>query len=343
MTDIDTNVEASIKKKYCINCGKLGHYNKECTEPTTSAGMILFKFNNDNINYVLKKDISMNYFIDKFNKLENKKIVLTETKNILDNINDGVLNFLKENISFLLIQRRQSLGYIEFVRGRYDVNDLELLIHLFNQMTSNEIKYINDNKDNFDTLWDDLWNIHTKDAYLQIEYDASKIKYNELCSRTLLDELLNCKPLYDEPEWGFPKGRRNYRENNIMCAKREIYEETNFVDGDYNILNGIYPLVEVMTGTNEKKYKHIYYIGVCDNNKGAYMDESNEMQHYEIGNIGWYNYNECMELLRPYHIEKRRLLSITFSFVVGQILKYNKYIRYKKIELKKNKNNQLNI
>jgi 8-oxo-dGTP pyrophosphatase MutT (NUDIX family) len=64
--------------------------------------------------------------------------------------------------------------------------------------------------------------------------------------------------MYDTPEWGFPKGRRNYRENNITCAKRELYEETNFREDEYNILNGIYPLVEVMTGTNDKKYKHIY-------------------------------------------------------------------------------------
>jgi hypothetical protein len=176
MTDIDTN----IKKKYCINCGKLGHYNKECVEPTTSAGMILFKLNTETINFFLRKNISVKYFTEKFNKLENKKIVLTETKNILDSIDKNNLNFLKENISFLLIQRKQSLGYIEFVRGRYDTNDLELLIHLFHQMTKNEIKYINKNKENFNILWNDLWDINKRDIYLQLEYDISKGKYEIL-------------------------------------------------------------------------------------------------------------------------------------------------------------------
>ena len=30
------------------------------------------------------------------------------------------------------------------------------------------------------------------------------------------------------PEWGFPKGRRNYQETDIKCAFREFYEETGY-------------------------------------------------------------------------------------------------------------------
>ena len=40
-----------------------------------------------------------------------------------------------------------------------------------------------------------------------------------------------------EPEWGFPKGRRNNKEKDINCAIREFYEETNFDNQDYQILN----------------------------------------------------------------------------------------------------------
>ena len=45
----------------------------------------------------------------------------------------------------------------------------------------------------------------------------------------------NLKSLIDEsktnwkmPEWGFPKGRRNYQENDISCALREFEEETGY-------------------------------------------------------------------------------------------------------------------
>ena len=32
------------------------------------------------------------------------------------------------------------------------------------------------------------------------------------------------------PEWGFPKGRRNYQETDITCAYREFNEETGFYE-----------------------------------------------------------------------------------------------------------------
>jgi hypothetical protein len=339
MTDIDI----TIKKKYCINCGKMGHYNKECTDPITSAGIILFKINKDNINKFLKKDINIEYFINKFNRVDNKKIVLNESKNILDNVANNILDFLKENIYFLLIQRKQSLGYIEFIRGRYDINDIELLASLFNQMTKQEMMTINENRNNFYFLWEKIWGDNFNDIYIQNEYINSKNKFIELCNNKILNELLNCKPLFETPEWGFPKGRRNYRENNIACAKREFFEETNIKDDEYNILNGIYPLVEVMTGTNEKKYKHIYYIGICDNDCKAYIEDTNLMQTFEIGDISWYNYNDSIMKLRTYHIEKKRILNIIFSFIVGQIMKYKTNIMNSITKIEKKKTNQINI
>ena len=33
---------------------------------------------------------------------------------------------------------------------------------------------------------------------------------------------------WTEPEWGFPKGRRNYQESDLHCALREFSEETGF-------------------------------------------------------------------------------------------------------------------
>ena len=31
-----------------------------------------------------------------------------------------------------------------------------------------------------------------------------------------------------EPEWGYPKGRRNYQEKDLHCALREFEEETGY-------------------------------------------------------------------------------------------------------------------
>ena len=35
------------KNTFCVNCGKYGHITKECFEPITSYGIILFHRNND--------------------------------------------------------------------------------------------------------------------------------------------------------------------------------------------------------------------------------------------------------------------------------------------------------
>ena len=95
-------------KNYCSNCGKYGHYFKKCNEPITSLGIICLKFDkNLNIDhYQLNEFITKKYLkIDDFN-FEN-----------LSNISN--INFLKDKIKFLLIRRKHSLNYIEFVRGKY--------------------------------------------------------------------------------------------------------------------------------------------------------------------------------------------------------------------------------
>ena len=38
-----------------------------------------------------------------------------------------LIKFFKDKIKFLLIRRKHSLNYIEFIRGRYDKNNLKNL------------------------------------------------------------------------------------------------------------------------------------------------------------------------------------------------------------------------
>ena len=57
-------------------------------------------------------------------------------------------------IKYLLIQRKDSLCYIEFIRGKYDLNNLNFLCNIFKCITNDE-KEITKNKD-FDFLWKKL-------------------------------------------------------------------------------------------------------------------------------------------------------------------------------------------
>jgi 8-oxo-dGTP pyrophosphatase MutT (NUDIX family) len=113
---------------------------------------------------------------------------------------------------------------------------------------------------------------------------------------------------FKEPEWGFPKGRRNLKEKNIECAKREFEEETNILIDDYNIIN-MTPLEETYLASNNLKYKHIYYISQIKNkNTLLSLDKNNNEQNIEIGNISWFNFDEALLIIRDYNIEKKNIL-----------------------------------
>ena len=53
-----------------------------------------------------------------------------------------------------------------------------------------------------------------------------KLQSNEYNLESLINE---CENNWNEPEWGFPKGRRNFQEKDLTCALREFEEETGEV------------------------------------------------------------------------------------------------------------------
>ena len=55
----------------------------------------------------------------------------------------------------MLVQRKHSLNYINFVRGIYDENNFEELERIFSFMSKEEIEEISNN--NFSYLWQKLW------------------------------------------------------------------------------------------------------------------------------------------------------------------------------------------
>jgi len=274
---------------YCMNCGKSGHNTKICSEPITSCGIICFKVNNLPIKKIEK-------FL--FNKYINIEDYNYENLHYINKI-----NFHSKNIKFLLIQRKNSLSYIEFLRGKYNENDLYKIENMFELMTKNEIELIKNNE--FEVLWNNLWNDTAKSKTFLKEMNNSKYKFNYLKKNNLIDDL---QSNYTSPEWGFPKGRRNKYENNNECANREFIEETNL--NNYVQFNRINPIEEVFVGTNNINYKHIYYLGSSEEEETKLMYEN-----YEIGNIGWFTIDEILELFRPYNTSKINIIHQIYFFI----------------------------
>jgi 8-oxo-dGTP pyrophosphatase MutT (NUDIX family) len=308
-----------IDTPYCNNCGKFGHIYRKCRDPITSVGIILFKIEDIDFEIFLKKYYA---FINKNNNY-NYLSIKEHNCNNLNNIQ--YFNEFKKKVKFLLIRRKNTLGYIEFMRGRYDISDVDTIISLFEQMTKEEICGLKN--DNFNDLWDNLWQSSIKDDKMNNQYkndfEQSKKKFNLLKNVERYPNLLfyieHVKPKYDNPEWGFPKGRRDNVEKNIECAKRELYEETGYDSNEYFLLKKFMPNQEILLGTNYVEYKHIYYTGIINTNKIPKLDIK---QTDEIGKISWVSYSDALKIIRPYHKNKIEILNELLLLITDIMINY---------------------
>ena len=203
----------------------------------------------------------------------------------------------------MLICRKDSLGYVDFLRGKYPLNNKQYIEHIFSEMTNSEKERILNST--FDELWHNLWGENIGIQY-RGEERVSREKLKELTSGLVInDETFNLKDIiedsdkkWSEPEWGFPKGRRNFNENDLQCALREFSEETGYPKSQVSILKNVIPFDEIFTGSNFKSYKHRYFL--------AHSTYSNTQiyQKSEVSKLKWVTLNEALTFIRPYNLEK---------------------------------------
>ena len=219
------------------------------------------------------------------------------------------MNNLNNKFEYLMIKRKHSLGFVEFMRGKYPIHNYNYLVNIFNEMSQFEIDKIK--VSTFDELWKYLWGEQVGIQY-RGEEKISREKFNSLKNgiqntdtyslETILQDI---KDIWYEPEWGFPKGRRNYQEKDLSCALREFEEETGYLRTDVKLIQNVIPYEEIFTGSNMKSYKHKYFVGYIDNNISA----TNNYQDTEVGDMKWFTYEDCLKIIRPYNLEKINILN----------------------------------
>ena len=302
------NKQMPNKHQYikCGNCGIKGHIYSTCRLPKLSYGIILF--NNP-------------YITDKY------------------------CNHI------LLIRRKDSLTYIEFIRGKYNINDKSYLQMMFNRMTVKEHNRILNN--GFLHLWNKLWLLdqfsipkkftneyrHSNNLFDKLKKGfhvkcpninganindaningANIDNFNVKQSNIFISISMfikNISKTYTEPEWGFPKGRRNYDERDIEVSIREFEEETNINKENIKLFNNLYPFSEEFFGSNNIKYKHIYYLAKLDNPAiNLYIDKNKKDQVTEISDIKWFNKADALSIIRSYENNKTDLINKIFKFI----------------------------
>ena len=214
-----------------------------------------------------------------------------------------------KKIQYLMIRRKDTLGYVDFIRGKYSLHNINFIMNMLNEMTINEKYNISNN--NFNDLWIKLWGLKDKKSSGQkIEERLSEDKLNQLKDGYIINNVkITLKKLIEssnsnwiEPEWGFPKGRRNHLETDLECALREWEEETGYSKKNIRIIQNIIPYDEIFTGSNYKSYKHRYYIALFNSKKNN--ESCDCFEKTEVGKMEWKDINDAIESIRPYNIEK---------------------------------------
>lgn len=258
----------------CANCGTSGHMYKDCNHPIISYGVICFKLEN------------------------------------------GVPKYL-------MVQRKDSLGYVEFIRGKYNLNIKSYIMNMFSLMTQQEREGIMNKS--FNVLWQEMWCQKTGDdmRHFGKEFKEANDKFNILKKGYLIRDVnnelskfdldyvfTNTESKYNETEWGFPKGRRNINEDDVSCALREFKEETGVHHKNIQLCSRyIKPLEEVFLGSNNVRYKHVYYIAKMIPEISEFsVNPQNKQQYKEIRDIRWFTYEEAQDKIRDYNIERKELL-----------------------------------
>ena len=220
------------------------------------------------------------------------------------------------NKELLLIEKRDSISYIEFIRGKYSLDNLEYIQLLINRMSILEKdKIINKS---FEELWNSLWYSNNNKK----EYDKCLEKYNILIKNDLLKDLIKkTNKNFKYNEWEIPKGRRNLNESNKECGIREFEEETNINFEKYNLYDNILPFEESYTGSNNIDYKNIYYIGELKEEIELIIDENNENQINEVKDIKWINKGNYKNYVRDYSDYKINVINKIFNFLYSDYKK----------------------
>jgi 8-oxo-dGTP pyrophosphatase MutT (NUDIX family) len=275
---------------HCVNCGERGHVFRECSGPITSFGIIAFRSYEDQP--VLGAIIEDPHRVCRVHG----PIDLPDQ---IPRPHDPV---------YLLVQRKDTMGYIDFVRGKYQEDAVEdpkqLMETYLSEMTCDE-RYRIANW-SFEEIWDKLWINHNSRCYRN-EYKHAKNKF----AKTNVKEILSRIPCkWSHQEFGFPKGRRSLQESNLQCAVREFCEETGYLPHHLELIFDELPLCEIFVGTNHKQYKHVYYLARVKTEAGPpRMCYENLHQAGEIRNVGWFSYDQCRSRIRPYDTTKIDILN----------------------------------
>ena len=260
-------------------------------------------------------------------------------------------NIQKNNrVEILMIKKRYSYHFFNFVFGRYKINDKKYIQYLFNNMSFAEKIDIIGMR--FEHMWYRIWlsnPLKHFDIYDIYEFNKSgnstgtgKAVNSENSSKSGLSNAEKYKLFFAkkskfeknfmidggkkiknlvtnskdvEISWEIPKGGKIENETNIDCAIREFKEETLISSNKYKILYNIPPIIQTTVDKNIT-YQHCYYIAEVNRNTiiTPKINFNNFDQISEIEQVKWLSISE-LDSVKTSEAEKNSIIKLTKKII----------------------------
>lgn len=209
-------------------------------------------------------------------------------------------------IEVMMVKKRVSFHYVEFVMHPYSRNDEESILRLFDNMSSDE--KIDILSLEYPKMYARIWLINPELGRLSSDVKLSAERYEKYLflknsfeknfvthdGGKRLRELINRSETVDSL-WEIPKGRKaSPQERDLTCAVRELEEETGIPATDFNVLHDA-PIVLVYNNARVK-YVNTYFIALLNSAGEKWNQPRNLRINYEssqqiseISHISWMN------------------------------------------------------
>eukprot|EP00873_Tetraselmis_striata_P026956 jgi/Tetstr1/447220/TSEL_034657.t1 len=206
------------------------------------------------------------------------------------------------------------------MRGKYGLENRKYILSMFRMMTPDERALIRDN--DFEHCWKYLWNNASRGKRWS-EYEESRGRFNAIKAGYYIqngettsffgirDIMRHCENVPYEPEWGFPKGRRNVNEPDMRTAFREFSEETGISTESIMLLSHK-PFDETFSGSNGVRYKHVYFVARIEDECVTRLCAN------ELRDSRWVTFDEAVAKFAD-TVERVEMFRRTHSFVMGRL------------------------
>jgi ADP-ribose pyrophosphatase YjhB (NUDIX family) len=192
----------------------------------------------------------------------------------------------KHEHEFLLLRKRHTHAFNDFVLGKYaDIG--RSLNYLLSNMTREELLLVNSL--DFAMLWYHVWLSKEKTAnFISKEHKFNSCFINYDGGESFRRRLKNITP-NGFIQWEFPKGRPQRDETDLMCAVRELKEETGINKSDYYIIPGAVRYDNFCHSGTRYSFKYFMACAYANLNYKSLNSQTIDCNDFcEIGDVKWF-------------------------------------------------------